>query len=137
MANGLVFNVPVLTEELTRALTDEVGQGKQIMRDIIDTSGLGVEWKTWHNGRNMSSPGRVDTGLMGDSVDASIEREANGATGKFGWINRWEDYFGYQDEGFFHNQAGREIRGMYALQDAADQVMENLERRIDEVLRAL
>lgn len=130
-----VFNIDRMTKEVGEAVQDAVIEGEKLVKERIETSGLGVEWKRSHNGRTMSSPGRVDTRQMLDSVESDFKVEGNGAVGRFGWLTTFERYFGLQEGGFFHKQANRKIRGMYAMQDAADQVMETLEQRIDGILR--
>lgn len=129
------LGIEQITQEIKNAINVEVQQGEQLMKETIETSGLGVEWQRSHNGRTMSSPGRVDTGRMRDSVEHDFQDNGDSAIGRFGWLNKWEEYFGYQEGGFFHNQANRQIRAMHAVSDAEDIVMENLERKIDGILR--
>jgi len=76
--------------------------GAETMQHIIETSGTG------YDGRLGPTGGRVDSGNMLNSVDyeRSATRGASRLSGRvsrsarFGWIKRYEDYFGYQNEGF-------------------------------------
>lgn len=62
--------------------------GAETQRNIIETI----------PGRNKT--GRVDTGLMLNSVQAQrAQREGNTIEGRFGWFDP-EDYFLYQEQGF-------------------------------------
>lgn len=68
-------------------------------RDFIDTAGTGNSWATDFNGRSSSSPGRVDTGNMRDSVAYRIF-QGKGVGLDVGWVHHWEEYFGAQEKGF-------------------------------------
>ena len=103
--------------ELARAGRDE-------MVRLIETRGTGRQWnKPWRGRKSgrykqTSSPGRVDSGDMRDAVGVRFERGAQQTNAAFGWIRNFENYFGYQDQGFYHVKANRMVDGMFALRDA-------------------
>lgn len=79
--------------------------------------------------------GRIETGKMRDSVDSEYKDNGKaGATGKFGWINEFERYFGLQEEGFTHT-SGVSVEGMYALTDAGNEAESFVVSEIDKVIR--
>lgn len=106
---------------------DIANAGRDKMKEIIETSGPGVPWQRGHyakdserSGRlkSISSPGRVNTGNMRDSVGVRFEGQGSKKIGAFGWIRNFEDYFGYQDNDFYHAKAGRTVKGMFSLRDS-------------------
>lgn len=106
-------------------ITSAVKEGEEIVKDNIETRG------TFKSGKR----GRIDTGEMRDAVDSRVTSQGNrGVTGSFGWIGNFEDYFGYQEDGFIH-LGGVEVQGMYAISDAAEEVFRNIDDSIDQVIR--
>lgn len=112
-------------EGIADAVESAIKEGEEITKDNIDTSG------TLKSGKR----GRIETGKMRDAVDSEItSRSKRGVTGKFGWINEFEPYFGYQESGFNH-VGGVTVDGMYALSGAANEVFANLEDDIDRAVK--
>ena len=78
--------------------------------------------------------GRVDTGLMLDSVEVDYMKKTgkNKFVGKVGWVNTQEDYFKYQEYGT-GDKSGEggvsNISPMHALTGARIQLIEDLKGR--------
>lgn len=142
-----VNDVLNLVEGTRRAVTEakqdlqiEVAKaGAEKMKDFISERGTGNTWLRPKrakespesggpigNFRTGSSPGRVNTGNMRDSVAFRFESGSQKTISSFGWINsrtgRGEDaeYFVAQDLGFTKGGFRRdiEVTGMFALRDA-------------------
>jgi len=127
----------------TEALQIEAAEaGRDKMREIIETSGTGRAWQRSHYAkdggrvgtlRRGSFGGRVNTGNMRDSVSVRFEGRGANRVAAFGWIRNFEDYFGYQDQGFLHVISGKRVAGMFALRDArryvVNQVLPRLTRK--------
>ena len=110
-------------EGVLREVTDE---GAALMRENIATRG------TAKSGRE----GRIDTGLMYDSVNTSVTTSERGnVTGRFGWIGRKEKYFPMQELGFTHYLSGEAVEPMYALADASEYVFEKYRDELRKVAR--
>lgn len=129
----------VAIEEMQRELAEE---GKKKMQEIILTSGTNKRWTSpWRSQKTGrvrlgSSSARVDSGDMIRAVKSRIEGGRRFiARAAFGWINDFEDYFGYQDESFIHWRSGKKIPGMFALRDArlhvTQQVLPKLEKKYE------
>lgn len=116
-------------------LAEAAQMGEDIVKERIETSPAnnGELWKgDWsgaphgHANRDSSYPGRVASGKMLNAVSHWVSRE--GRDGKtrmaFGWTNpaTREEYFLSQEYGFDHNIANRHIEGMFAIQNAYDEV---------------
>lgn len=113
--------------------------GQEKMKEFIETGGTGFRWKRPHYAKDSemsgslrvgSIPGRVNTGNMRNSVSVRFEGGQKRVSAAFGWIRNFEDYFGYQDNGFYHYQADREVEGMFALRDARLYVAKELLPRL-------
>lgn len=131
-----VFNVERLTDDIAQIVQEAAEDGKRIMREKIETSGLGVEWSRADKyGRTSSSPGRVASGKMRDAIDSEYKRDGDSAEARIGWLNEFEDYFGYQEGGFYHVNANRAIRGMNIMEETADELLEDIERKLNGVFR--
>ena len=112
----------IAIEEMQRELAEE---GQKKMQEIILTTGTNKRWtspwKSQKTGRVRlgSGPARVDSGDMLKNVGIRIEGGRNFiARSAFGWVNEFEDYYGYQDEGFTHWRSGNKIPPMFAIRDA-------------------
>lgn len=133
---------PALSQELSMEMATA---GKEEIQRIIETSGVGRTWKVrplpakWDPRRGIdresSSPGRVNTGQMRDSVRVRFEGGGSRKIAAFGWINapaEDQQYFLAQDRGFsaggFRPPVG--VVGMFALRKARKHV-------VDEVLPKL
>lgn len=118
------------------AIENSVEYGATVMKGLIETRGTGRQWTRPDSfGRWSSSPGRVASGTMRDSVASSFNKTAKGnAVGRFGWLKNREDYFRYQEGGFEH-PSGITVEGMYAMTDAYEEMRQKLEAEIGRNLR--
>lgn len=100
---------------------------KQAVKDVAKE---GAELTEHHvRTRGISKPGRIDTGAMVDSVGWSVDDESNDSLEvSFGFKNG-PAYTPFQELGT------RAIAPMYALTDAADQMQEELEKRLGTAVR--
>ena len=70
----------------------------------------------------VGTAGRHETGTMADAVTHELQfLPGDIINGRFGWINDYLAYFGYQENGFGHVGGGHVIP-MYALRDARTEV---------------
>lgn len=137
---GLVQQFLVKVDRLNEGLeaeAEEVAEfGQNLVRGAIETRGTGRVWKRTYrkNGvsRRASIPGRVWTGRMRDSVKNKVSAPGTEIVASYGWIDNYEDYFGYQETGFDH-PAGVEVPGMFAMADSVEPVR----KRVIEGLRRI
>ena len=54
---------------------------------------------------------------------------------RFGWLKDPQDYFLYQEEGFWHWGAGKSIEGMSALKEGFDKAVYIADQAIDDLMR--
>lgn len=114
-----------MIDGISDVVESAVDEGKEVTQHNIETRG------TMKSGKR----GRIETGKMRNAVDSEItKRDKSGVSGKFGWINEFEPYFGFQEGGFEH-VGGVTVDGMYAISDAAKEVFENIEDDIDRAVR--
>lgn len=121
-----------------------VKDAADLMKQMISVRGTGRSWSGdfgslphGYPGRTSSTPGRVASGNMRDSVAWRVEMNGGKLIGEFGWTDRGkqEPYFKFQEGGFTHNITGERIAGMLALQDAGIQGREEFMRRLSAALR--
>lgn len=126
----------VKIEEATEESVKEAGQfGEDRLHEYIETRGTGYTWKYPRDGRTGSFPGRVATGKMLRAAKYRINKVRSGLQIRLGWVTGTrEEYFKYQEGGFRH-QSGIEVKGMYAVQDAADDMFRELPRILKKNIR--
>lgn len=109
-------------EVLEQAMDD----GAESMRHHIRTRGT----------QKSGKPGRIDTEAMLRDVKSRVYSPTAGGrvTGRFGWIDNREDYYGFQEGGFEHVNGGT-VEGMYALVDASEFAFLEFQRGVDQVVR--
>lgn len=125
--------------------------GVEMVQNNIATRGAeNGSWdESWDHMRNAapgryeSTPGRVAKGAMIDAVDSwvSIGGKDNKSRMAFGWTNpsQRRDYFKYQEGGFEHvgfvGVGTKQIEGMHAISDAAQEVFDWLDDEIGKALK--
>lgn len=82
--------------------------GEKLMSAYIETRG------TTRSGKR----GRVETGTMLKNVQGETFRQGRTITARWGWLNRWEDYFRYQEQGFTNAWSREDVEPMHALFDS-------------------
>lgn len=120
--NGFVED---LEDGITDALVDAVEYGYSEMKKTVETSGTGYVGK----GARATPEGRIDTGLMIDSIDRDLNKSGTTISGEFGWLDRQENYFLYQENGF------RNVPPMHALLGAFVPARERLIRRLAQLAK--
>lgn len=109
-----------LNRRTFRALDDSMKEGEELTQTFIATRGTSGTGKQ----------GRVDTGKMLDSVgsDAKI-LNSDEAEGRFGWLKEQPFYAEFQEAGT------RFIEPMYALSDAAEITVQELDRKLGDAIK--
>ena len=84
----------------------------------------------------MLTEDRIDKGIMvsGASMDSRGSNQYNRQY-RFGWLKDPQDYFLYQEEGFWHWGAGKSIEGMLALKEGFDKAVYIADQAIDDLMR--
>ena len=131
-----------IDDAVADAVDDAVEYGASTMKELIGVQGTGNSWdESWdrlensYPGRYQSAPGRIASGDMVDAV--TFESGSTGShtyEGEFGWVGDAKPYWLSQEHGFTHNFTGGKIEGMYALADAADLAMKELDEALDRRL---
>lgn len=135
--------VDKINDGIERTVEEAMEYGDNAAKTFIETRGTGREWsRTYYKPgggpRSASKPGRVWSGDMRADVEAETTRVGKNAVhGAFGWINHYEDYYGLQEEGFFHEWANVDVPAMNAIADAKDLTIMKLESDLDVMLRAI
>lgn len=99
---------------------------------VVETARRGEELTKQHiRTRGISKPGRIESGdMLRDIRSRELVDSAGRVQAHFGWIYNQEYYYGLQEGGFKHVNSGRDIPGMYALVDAAEEVFEDMKEEI-------
>lgn len=123
-----------LEDHQEKVAREAVEYGAELMREFINTRGTGRTWERPWGGRDGSYPGRVNSETMLNAVTTRVVKDSAGRTqAHFGWLTVREDYFRYQEGGFKHNiKPNHNVKGMYALVDAAEAAFEYLKERLSE-----
>lgn len=121
-----------LKEELQDLTTEAANYGADRMVEYIATRGTGNLWEKPWDGKAGSFIGRVTTGKMISSVGARSEQGPKQSRSAFGWIRNVEDYFKYQENGFYHWLSRINIEPMFALRDARIDVVNKLPSLINK-----
>lgn len=113
-------------EKGTEKILQEAGaEGERLMKEYIATRGTAKSGKQ----------GRIDTRAMYNAVGNRILGRGGSQQVRFGWVSGTrKDYFAYQETGFEH-KGGVTVEGMYALSDAADKVLRDLEKNLRGVMK--
>jgi hypothetical protein len=109
-----------LNRRTFRALDESMKEGEEITQTFIATRGTAGTGKQ----------GRVDTGKMLDSVGSEAKLlNSDEAEGRFGWLNEQPFYAEFQEAGTQY------IEPMYALSDAAEITIQELERKLGDAIK--
>lgn len=132
---NLIFNSKSIMGEIEDALEESLNEGADEMRGMIESRGTGNQWsRPGPSGRTGSYPGRVDSGNMLNDVESQIsDRGDNYVEGWLGWKDNSPLYYRLQENGFNHRLAGRDIPGMMALRDAAEETEKILEDKLRRI----
>lgn len=106
---------------------DAAELGANLTREHIRTRGTAKSGKA----------GRIETGKMLDSVDATVVHRSNDSfQARFGMgakgVGNVEPYFSYQEGGFRHRN-GVDVEGMFAVTDAREAVRQYLEMELGRI----
>lgn len=85
---------------------------------------------------NIRSRRQSRTGKMANGV--SVDRRGSNQyarKARFGWLKDPEDYFLYQEEGFWHVNSGESIEGMFAMGDAFYEAEQLATEAINDLMR--
>lgn len=129
------INIP---DEFENAMEVAMEEGEKALKDAINTRGTGETWsRPWgRNERTGSYPGRVDSGEMLSKATGRVtDKDAHSVDGVLGWPEDSEEYIAYQDQGFYHVIADKDIEGMMALRDSAELAERVLVTEIENIAR--
>jgi hypothetical protein len=116
--------VKEITNASREAVREAADDGADFVRSAIETRG------TMRSGKR----GRIETGRMLNAVTSGTVRDSEDEIeSRFGWLDDRELYFALQNVGFTH-RSGVQVEGMYALEDAKDEVVRKLDREIDRIV---
>lgn len=124
------------TPDFTGKLDQMIAAAQEAMEEAVTEAARFIEEAIRTRGTPKSGKqGRIETGLMYESVDNEVE--VNGALikGKLGWRN-FQLYFQLQEEGFIH-LGGEQVPGMMAFEDAKPFVRQEVVRRLAEKLERI
>ena len=112
-----------------RRATEKVDQDVDDILKLAAMEGLDVMETV------MLTEDRIDKGIMvsGASMDSRGSNQYNRQY-RFGWLKDPEDYFLYQEEGFWHWGAGKSIEGILALKQGHDAATRAAEIAIDGIM---
>lgn len=130
VSRDIRFATEGLAEATAEVFDEETDQMKEDMVKYIETRATPkVKAGTWTAPR----AGRVvsdDSSSMKGAV--SKKRPGSGQTQltiRVGWVNRQENYYKFQEEGFNHRFAGP-VEGMNAMRDAFFEMRERIDARM-------
>ena len=152
-ALGALNNLEKIVQEEAIKMSEEIAKfGEEEMKSNILASGTPFSQKARQAGINQRS-GRYRTGQMYNAVTSRVEAGTKQVRAAFGWLNNFQDYFRYQEEGFKNifiaaytgsgqlkvrngapvvrrNPYGgyKNTKGMFALRDARLSVVQELPR---------
>lgn len=117
-------------DDAVDAASEAVEEAAHAMRLLIETTPREEEWKGDWTGfqiregkplRYGSTPGAVHTGKMVDSVTHNVTKGETRTIAEAGWIEEgsWEEYFQYQEQGFYNVLAGVSVEGLNSLEQAS------------------
>ncbi|QDH92194.1 hypothetical protein SEA_DEJAVU_45 [Microbacterium Phage DejaVu] len=125
-----------LPDEFEGAMTKAMEQGEDALKEAINTRGTGNEWTRPWGDRSGSYPGRVDSGDMLNAAKGKVTgKDAHSVDGELGWPEDSPEYISYQDQGFYHVLANRDIEGMMALRDSAELAERVLVEEVENIAR--
>lgn len=114
-----------LTDQAKDAIREGAKEGEDLTKLHIETRGTAKSGKQ----------GRIETGRMRDAVTSRVEKDTDTEIeASFGWLDDRANYFGLQERGFTHT-SGVDVEGMFALSDAADQVVRDIERKLGKAVK--
>lgn len=113
-----------MLEDFQPLMERTVKTGAELMEAYIKTRG------TVRSGKR----GRVDTGHMLDTVDYETFKQGTTLVGRWGWLDSWDKYFLYQENGFKNAWTREDVAPMHALFDSffrqRDEFLSELGKRL-------
>jgi hypothetical protein len=128
---GRLHQIPAVVAEADRQLERIAEEGAEEMRGYISTRGT-----SWSNAQGRA--GRIDSGAMLDAVQSrpNPNRSNRVFSWEFGWVEKFLDYFRFQEEGFTH-VGGNSVEPMFALRDASSTARDKMVVLGPKILRDL
>lgn len=124
--------------ELPAVMEEVVAQGELEMKQIITDGPDSITptgekraagQRSSKRDAGLGIAGRVESDVMRQSVTSDVQAEANSVTGKFGWIDHFEDYFAIQEDGY------GAIKAMHALLTSFTNARERLRARLNTIVK--
>lgn len=123
------------------AISDFTGKLKMVpsvLRSVDGDLGRLAEESAQNMQQNIATRGTAYSASQGRAGRVETENMINAVTFRrypkagptvflweFGWIEQWEPYFKYQEEGFVHIGSGN-VEGMFALRDASTEARDRI-----------
>lgn len=125
-----------IPERVTEQLASELAEA---LEAIVRNAALNAREFTAERGRPTSRyGGRVDTAAMLEAIKSDVEVNARKIIGKFGFIDKQEDYFLFQTvTGFTHWASSAFIEPTFALRDAELIAIQDLGAAIRAAIRSV
>ena len=109
-------------EALTMTVIEAADEMRGIIEDAITLTGLNRQIA------GKGDPGRIDSGRMMELVRSELEKPSDDVmVGKWGWLEDFEEYFTYQENGTEH------IEAMHALLQSFVSARERLQQRLNNL----
>lgn len=103
---------PDIVREEAENMADEIGNiGAQTMRFRVVNSGTDFSRAAQEVGVNQG-PGRIRTGALFDSIDYRVESGQRQTRSVIGYLNDYEEYFLFQEEGFDNYWSASYVNGV-------------------------
>lgn len=121
--------------EIPAVMEEVVAQGELEMKQIITDSTTPTGEKRAAGQRSskrdagLGIAGRVESDDMRQSVTSDVQVEDKSVTGKFGWIDNFEDYFAIQEDGY------GAIKAMHALLTSFTNARERLRAKLNTIVK--
>jgi hypothetical protein len=138
---GLDRSISEVSQELEDMTIEAAKLGADRVKYYIATRGTNKIWgnpnsqpfrpsfwfsKKTGRYRDRSTSARFDSGDMFMAVNTKVQAGPRESRAVFGWVNDPENYYQYQETGFFNVKAGKSVEGMFALRDARKDVVSAL-----------
>ena len=138
-ANNFSNLEPMVRRLVVEAVSRVAEETEQYAKDEIQNNrGTGKSWTAARGAnwdRTGASPGRDDTGRMRNAIKSTVNTGST-VQARVGWLDEYEDYFGYQEDGFEHQFAGA-VKGMGLMKDVSSKSRDLLAIEADELMKKI
>lgn len=113
------------TEQYVRGAAQQIADdGAELTKQLTNT----------RPSKKSGKQGRVDTGRMFDAITSKVEQEGDTIVARYGMLDDTELYMALQTvTGFIHNRSGEFIEPTFALQDAFQNSIEQVDALLKDM----